>query len=164
MLDSFKNYVSIDERDTLINALESFEESDELLELLSAYHCYKKPKKENIDEIFVELAHQEIVQKPRYVSNCITEEFSKNRPKEFSSIDSLDMLYQQLKPTAKPSNEIKTLLTTYFRKGFIYKEILDLFREYIIVCKSTYLFVNLCIFFANLCNCLQIYVPFCKSM
>ena len=65
----------------------------------------------------------------RRKKNCITEEFSKNRPKEFSSIDSLDMLYQQLKPTAKPSNEIETLLTTYFRKGFIYKEILDLFRE-----------------------------------
>ena len=37
----------------------------------------------------------------RRKKNCITEEFSKNRPKEFSSIDSLDMLYQQLKPTAK---------------------------------------------------------------
>lgn len=48
LLDSFKNYVSIDEKDTIINALQSFEESDELLELLSAYHCYKKAKKRTL--------------------------------------------------------------------------------------------------------------------
>ena len=68
LINSFKNYVSLEEKENIDAMLQNFEEGNaELLELLSLYNCYKKPTKENLSIVLHELAHQEIVQKPRYI-------------------------------------------------------------------------------------------------
>ena len=41
--------------------------------MLSFYNCYKKPTRENLRTIILELAHQEIIQKPKYIANCFKE-------------------------------------------------------------------------------------------
>ena len=46
-------------------------QDEDLLDLLSNFNCYKSPAKTNIFNIVHELAHQELVQKPRYIADCL---------------------------------------------------------------------------------------------
>ena len=63
LISSFKNYVSLEEKENIDVMLQSFEEENaELLELLSFCNCYKKSTKENLSIVLRELAHQEILQ------------------------------------------------------------------------------------------------------
>ena len=73
LLEAFKSYLSVHEPEVLDKALgNDFDPSDEnLLELLSTFKCYKSPTKTNILTIVHELAHQELVQKPRYIVDCL---------------------------------------------------------------------------------------------
>ena len=48
--------------------------SDDVMDLLSSYKCYRCPTKESIQVIFEELAHQELIQKQKYVSNTWSSE------------------------------------------------------------------------------------------
>ena len=49
LLNSFKNYVSIEEKENIQEILSHFEEDNaELLELLSFYNCYRRPTKDNL--------------------------------------------------------------------------------------------------------------------
>ena len=102
LLDSFQNYVSMDEKETIKETLSHFDESEELLDLLSSYRCFRKPTKDNIKNILVEIAHQEIIQKPRYVSNCFSQEFKRYKlPSQLQSVSNLFEFYTQRKPTSK---------------------------------------------------------------
>ena len=84
LLNSFKNYVSIEEKENIQEMLSNFEEDHaELLELLSLYNCYRRPTKDNLHAIIIELAHQEIVQKPRYIANCFMEVMRANTRENF---------------------------------------------------------------------------------
>lgn len=104
MLSSFRLYISEDERETLEKCLEeSFDDdNDDMFDFLSNYKCYRTPTKENILQIVSELAHQEIIQKPRYVTNCWALilkpliAFS-----DFQSLVTLENLYDIKRPTAK---------------------------------------------------------------
>ena len=73
LIESFKSYVSQDESKVLDKALgNDFDPKDEdPLDLLSYFKCYKSPAKTNIFNIVHELAHQELVQKPRYMVDCL---------------------------------------------------------------------------------------------
>ena len=77
----------MDEKETIKETLSHFDESEELLDLLSSYRCFRKPTKDNIKNILAEIAHQEIIQKPRYVSNCFSQEFKRYKlPSELQSV------------------------------------------------------------------------------
>ena len=73
-----------------------------MLDFLSNYKCYRIPTKENILQIVSELAHQEIIQKPRYVTNCWAPIL---KPliafPDFQSLVTLENLYDIKRPTAK---------------------------------------------------------------
>ena len=100
-IESFKNYVTIDEKELIQDTLKEFNASEELLDLLSYYKCYRKPTEENIVDIFLELAHQELVQRPRYVSNCFSNQFARRKlPAEFENVDGFISFYNERKPTA----------------------------------------------------------------
>lgn len=104
LLLSFKSYITPDEREVLERVLsEDFESDDEdLTEFLSSYKCYRIPKPQNIKSLFVELAHQEIIQKPRYIANCWAPvlEVLKGHA-DFANVESLRQLFLDSKPTAK---------------------------------------------------------------
>ena len=95
LLNSFKNYVSIEEKENIQEMLSNFEEDNaELLELLSFYNCYRRPTKDNLHAIIIELAHQEILQKPCHIANCFMEVMCANtREKIFSSVEHLEQFY-----------------------------------------------------------------------
>ena len=127
LLNSFKNYVSIEEKENMQEMLPNFEEDNaELLELLSFYNCYRRPTKDNLHAIVIELAHQEIVQKPRYIANCFLEVmFANTRGKFFSSVEHLEQFYQRYVPTAKkvinalvcnPANDAERTVFTHLTR------------------------------------------------
>lgn len=72
LLGAFRSYISSDEREVFDKCLggKFCSDDEELLDFLSAYKCYRVPSQDNIRGIILELAHQEIVQKPRYIFNC----------------------------------------------------------------------------------------------
>ncbi|KAK2554188.1 hypothetical protein P5673_024547 [Acropora cervicornis] len=104
LLSSFRLYISEDERETLQKCIKGKTDSndDDVLDLLSNYKCYRTPTKENIAQIVSELAHQEIVQKPRYVMNCWAPIM---KPlialPDLQSFVAIENLYDIKKPTAK---------------------------------------------------------------
>ena len=72
LLEAFLSYIGKDEAETLRKCTEGELDAndDEVLEVLSSYKCYKNPTKENVKLTITQLAHQELVQKPKYISNC----------------------------------------------------------------------------------------------
>ena len=119
LLNSFKDYASIEEK-------ENIQDDAELLELLSFYNCYRRLTKDNLHAIIIELAHQEIVQKPRYIATCFMEVMCANtREKTFSSVEHLEQFYQRYAPTAKkiihalvsnPTNDAETSVFTHLTR------------------------------------------------
>ena len=98
LFQSFKLYVSIDERKCIENCLIIFptnkEDKDELLEFLSSYKCYQNPSSTNLKDLFTEISHQELIQKPRYIGNCFGEEFQVSKlPSEFKSMECFQEFY-----------------------------------------------------------------------
>ena len=70
LYDSFKMYISKDEQEMLRKCLDGqIDGTDEdRLEMLSSYKCYRQPTHENINVIVEEMAHQELIQKPKYIA------------------------------------------------------------------------------------------------
>lgn len=102
LLDSFRFYLSSEERNTLDECFAGrlSPNDGEILDLLSSFKCYRNPTEENLKEIILELAHQEIVQKPRYVTNCWSPIFTILK-KLIKTSDDLSKSYQERKPTPK---------------------------------------------------------------
>ena len=72
----------------------------EFLDLLSSFKGYRNPKEQNVKEVILELPHQEIVQKPRYVANCWSPIFTIHK-KLIMTPDDLSKLYHERKRTPK---------------------------------------------------------------
>lgn len=97
-------YISDDERETFDKCSneELSPNDDEVLELLSSYKCFRIPSRENILSLFSELAHQELVQKPKYVVHCWTPYIHalKSFP-PFQSIEGVRKMYDEKRPTTR---------------------------------------------------------------
>lgn len=106
LIESFKNYVSADERQLLLTALEGNEEaiysSDDMLDFLDVFKCRSALTKNNAKEIVMEIARQELIQKPYIMAACWSKSFDelKSHP-EFSSEKSLGDLLERVQPNAK---------------------------------------------------------------
>jgi hypothetical protein len=105
LLESFFQYISKDERETLTQSISDEcdpSTDDEVLEVLSSYKCKSRVTKENMQKIIEELAHQEMIQHPKYIASawapivCSLKVF-----REFKCISSLTSLYDLKRPTPK---------------------------------------------------------------
>ena len=105
LLNSFRAYISEDEKETMDHCLknrENLTDNEDLKELLSSYKCYRLPSEETIQNVFCQLAHQELIQKPRYVANCWSPILRSLKTHEcFENESKLLSFYEQLKPTPK---------------------------------------------------------------
>ena len=72
LLTSFRQYISDDERETFDKCFEDdfMANDEEVIDFLTTYKCFRSQSKENIKQILFEIAHQEIIQKPKYILNC----------------------------------------------------------------------------------------------
>ena len=104
LLESFLLYVSVEERETVQTALgDSFDPEDgDLLDFLSNFKCYTKVTSGNISRVVHELAHQELLQKPRYIIDCFAPILSALKVNPcFQSFGGLTKMYLEKKPTPK---------------------------------------------------------------
>ena len=108
LIESFHKYVSKDECETLqkCNASDSDEydpaNDDDVLDFLSSYKGYRVPTKEAMPNIILELAHQEIIQKPKYIANAWSPIIAHLKSyAQFKNVESLKEMYSSKKPTAK---------------------------------------------------------------
>ena len=69
-LASISNYVTSDDREALKMSLSDNSDSQDPdpMDFLSSYKCFRLPTCKTIRTIIVELAHQELIQRPRYVA------------------------------------------------------------------------------------------------
>ena len=107
LLDSVRFYLSSEERATLDEclAVRLSPNDGEILDLPSSFKCYRNPTEENLKEILLELAHQENVQKPRYVTNCWSPIFTILK-KLIKTPDDLSKLYLERKLTPKKAVQL----------------------------------------------------------
>ena len=72
------------------------------MDFLDKFKCRTKVSKENVHQVIVEIARQEVIQKPHLMASCWQNVFtSLGKTKAFIDISSLNNLYWQLEPTAK---------------------------------------------------------------
>ena len=110
LLDAFSSYVSTDEAETMRKCLkgEIAVDDEDLLDMLSSYKCYRQPTLDSMQKIFEELAHQELVQKPKYVAVAWSPHLqSLRKHPEFSDVNTMTTLYEEKRPT--PKHVIKLL-------------------------------------------------------
>ena len=104
LLASFRLYISEDEREALDKCLseEWMSDDEDVLDFLSNYQCFRNPQKENILQIVCELAHKELIQKPRYIVHCwapivrVLLMYS-----DFTTLNGVESVYDAKRPTAK---------------------------------------------------------------
>lgn len=125
-LESFLKYVSNSEADVIQKVFSKSIgiDDDDLLDFLSAFDCKRQVTEENIKEIVVEIAHKELIQKPKYVSDCWVEILS---PIKYfiPSNDALCQIYKSLYPTsskicrlirANPTNPAESEAVSYLKR------------------------------------------------
>ena len=124
LLNELLRFVAKDDSDVISECLSGNLEcdSEEILDVLSAYDVRQVPSVSNVQEVFTKLAHKEIVQKPNY----ITERWSAIlRPVKVNLLKDLDILYQKLEPTTKkvvkmlkcePANDAERLVFSYLKR------------------------------------------------
>ena len=113
LLESFHSCISKDESDSLKRSVTADcsdpSEDHDILEVLSSYKCYRMVTKNNMPRIIEELAHQELVQRPKYVANAWSPIVKVlKRHKEFESVDSLVNLFEAKRPTQKKVSKLLT--------------------------------------------------------
>lgn len=100
LMESFMQYVSQDERKVIQKCSNGELEPDDenLIELLSTFYCKRAVTESTILKTVTELAHQELIQRPQYVTECW-------RPiltaltRSFPTVESLICFFSQLIPT-----------------------------------------------------------------
>lgn len=98
ILNNFFEYVSETETSLIKSALENFSnvDDDDIIEFCSAYDAKWIPKKDNFKKLILQIAKEELIQKPSYVRNCFSSSFQ-----SISNKINLEMLYDRLKQTVK---------------------------------------------------------------
>lgn len=97
VLNNLFGYISEPETEILKKCLTNFSEveEDDLLETLSNYVCKWKPTEGNIKQLIIGIAHQELIQKPAYITKCFRKSFT------ICNFINLENIYKNLAPTAK---------------------------------------------------------------
>ena len=107
VLELFKKYLSVDEEKLVENCLlpdrdANVLESEEVFEFLECFNCRTVLTQTNCKNVITEIAKQELIQKPHIMLSTwqpILSELKMFEP--FQSPESLELLYESLKPTNK---------------------------------------------------------------
>ncbi|MGH0117566.1 UNVERIFIED_CONTAM: hypothetical protein FKN15_005068 [Acipenser sinensis] len=72
LTESFLQYVSDQEREIFLKALNDFDsvDTDAALDALDAHDCHSSPTKDNLLPLLSQLGHKALVQAPMYVTEC----------------------------------------------------------------------------------------------
>lgn len=165
LLRSFNSYLAEEERDALKKCIsDDFESADEdVLDFLSSYKCYKLVTKQNIAEIVNQLAHQELIQRPKYIMHCWCPYLKiLLQYEDFKSVETLEKLYVQRKPTSKkvikllqsdPSNDAERSSLDHLKRYIksLQSNLLETFLQFV-TGSDVLLCNNITVTFSNLLN------------
>ena len=141
LLESFLRYLSPDESKLIELALSCNCESelftsDEFMECMEKFKVRTLASKNNTRSVILEVARQELIQKPHIMATCWHNSFSSLKQKdEFKSVDAVKALYDTIAPTAKkvleiprasPKDDSEQDSFNYFKRYIIGLEMVDL--------------------------------------
>lgn len=104
LLESFYMYLAPDERETLKASIESYDScnKEELFGVLDRFNCRKQVNAANMKIIIMELARQELVQKPYLMASAIKPFMLKMKSfASFQSPERVHAFYDRVKPTPR---------------------------------------------------------------
>lgn len=106
IVKSFCKYLSKDEEEVVSNAMEKksldLSEDEELMELLNRFDCRKLPSEDNILRLIEEVAHKELLQKPRYISDSWVSTIQGGlRGTKLGTREGLDLVLKEKEPTTR---------------------------------------------------------------
>lgn len=134
LLESLKGYVAEDEKQLIqaaINCELTEEQQDEWIDLLDRFSVRRIPpnNKDDIQAVLVEVAHKELVQATKYISDSWKKPLEQLRNlKEFKSIDAIHQLYDKVRPTNK---KVLELIKEAIPNTSADREALNYLRRYI---------------------------------
>ena len=71
--------------------------------MLGDYKPKRIPTAENVTELLTEMAHVELIQKPRYIANCLAQFLKKLKKSPSGTKDNLKDFYRSKSPTVRPT-------------------------------------------------------------
>ena len=104
--------MALDEKDVIEKiGKEDFDDiKDSLILMLDDYNSKRIPSAENVNELLTEIAHAELIQKPRYIANCLEEILQKFKKQPLDKIENLRAFYKTKSPTVRGTiNSISAL-------------------------------------------------------
>lgn len=107
LLNSFYRYLPPGDEVLVREAFKASEDKgafddEDLIDLLCRYACRKRPTKENVRDLILELAHKELIQRPQYIADCWHALLGKNCKKtDWSTAAKVYKQYESLEPTTK---------------------------------------------------------------
>ena len=124
----FRCHITADEREIYdkVRSGGFVEGDEEVLEFLGNYKTFNRPKPDTISVIISELAHQELIQRPRYIAQCwapILRELKDYEP--FRTPESIAEYFSSKTPTARkvvraiecnPSNDAERQCLDFLKK------------------------------------------------
>jgi hypothetical protein len=111
LLKAFKCFVAEGDRKIIDMLLsKDFDPGDEdVIDFLSMMNSHKIPTPDNVESLIDELAHQELIQKPRYITACwapILKSLQSGSGSTFQTPAGVAHLYDTKRPTAKKVNKL----------------------------------------------------------
>eukprot|EP00794_Sanderia_malayensis_P020779 gene20779-22807_t len=128
LLESFYLYLAPDESDTLKQSIQDFDtcDEDELMDVLDRFKCRRQVKASNIKEIVLELATQELIQKPHLMTTAMRPSFLKLKEfKPFQNPENVREFYNSKSPTpqkvlnlikASPQNDREREMISFLQR------------------------------------------------
>ncbi|XP_071178721.1 uncharacterized protein [Mytilus edulis] len=127
LVDAFFRFVPKTDRVALEKAFNHFQDSDlgDLIDVLETYDCKKYPSQDNIKNIIQEIAHKEIIQQPKFVTDCWKSVF---QTRLHWNQETLSKMYLEMCPTVNKilksltfpeSLDLKGQVTAGYLKKFV---------------------------------------------
>ena len=99
-IESFKNYVSADERVSTSSFTANRDDNEDLKDFIDIFKCRILVNKDNVYTVLCEISRQELFQKPHIMASCWKEAFSVVKDK-FDDSKAAEPLYVEMEPTTK---------------------------------------------------------------
>ncbi|CAC5424872.1 unnamed protein product [Mytilus coruscus] len=127
LVNDFFRFVPKTDKVALEKAFNHFQDSDlgDLIDVLETYDCKRYPSQDNIKNIIQEIAHKEIIQQPKFVTDCWKSVFQKRL---HLNQETLSKMYLEMCPTVNKilksltfpeSLDLKGQVTAGYLKNFV---------------------------------------------
>ena len=104
-IDSFTKYLSPVEEELIVDVMRKNEirdEGDEFNDFLERFQCKRVVNNENLSKVILEIAKQELVQKPHLMIASLQPFLEQlKRYPQFQAVSNIEALYDNVKPTTK---------------------------------------------------------------